>query len=308
MQPTPSLTPTTRHRLPSPATTGRRKGFHRIVTQVTEGNTNANAFQGPYIPDNEETDLTPASVVVRKTPGGSARNPLNAWHYAHVPPKGQPWHWNGPYRDEDFLTFRDAVKQALITQPTLTQFQPPHFIQTLLATPPRPADTPTLQDFRSSMETLLNLPGILHVTYDPASNILLPVTADNQEHHQSRPLLQLANRTFQNLTLNLPDFVRDQLSWTDLAGAITLPDEVVFQAYFGLPMSLMTLENTQPSPPPDTLVADSLSLTLAAALTRIPPYRAQLWQALQHYLSTSGFRLTAPSEGYTAAIALHPPE
>ena len=139
---TDSLQDMTRHRLSIPTASGHRKGFHRLITEVHDGDNNTHAFQGDYLPDNQETDLAPGSVIVRKTPTNSIRNSTVIWHYAHVPQEGLPWHWQGPFEDEDFLSFRDTVHHTLQAgAPTILK-QPPPFLQGLHNHTPTPPDMP----------------------------------------------------------------------------------------------------------------------------------------------------------------------
>ena len=299
--------PTTRHRLIPPVASGRRKGFHRLVTGVLDGYNNETAFQGDYVPEARETDLAPGSIIVRKTPDSSIMNPTVTWHYAYVPRPGLPWEWSGPHDNTDFLTFRDAVRSALQGNASAVPDKLPPFLQMIWTELPPPPDIQNGVEFRQAIETVLAQPDVQGLTYDSYRGLLVVLTPGGQDPHAHRELLALPSTFASKIRSRMPYFMGLTFQWTDLEGSISLSDNHLFQAYFGMHQDFTQANIAQDPQPPDRAFIELLEKAMATATARLPAYRAQTWAAVEQSLKTLDLTLRPSDNPNERRIVLHNP-
>ena len=294
----------TRHRLPLPTATGHRKGFHRLITQVLDGTTNTQAFQGDYLPADQETDLAPGAVIVRKTPTNSIRNSAVIWHYAHVPQEGLPWQWQGPFEDADFLSFRDTVHHALQAWSQTTLEQPPPFLQNIPVHTPTPGDIQTGAQFRQALETILQQPDVQDVVYDHQRLRLVPHTADGPDHSAHHQLLTPPSTFIEHILSRIPFFMVRSFRWKGLEGNVAADEDAIFQHYFGMSRQYARFLLTPNPQPPDMVVINLMRKAAAAAEARIPAYSSQIWTAISQNLKTIDLTLHLTSDPKERRILL----
>ena len=104
---------TVRIKLDRPVASGRRKGFNKHVTAVDQTKRTGYAFEGDFLPDNEEVDISVGALIIQKTPTGSVKNISWTWEFGRVKADGQVIFASRIYGRSEFLSFRDAVADAL---------------------------------------------------------------------------------------------------------------------------------------------------------------------------------------------------
>ena len=280
-----------KHRFHNPSGTGRRSGYHQRVDQVNFDDAYPPTFQGQYLPHNRQVELAPNNIVIRKTPKGSASNPIIHWQYAHVPETGLSWSWSKPYLDHEFLDFRDAVAEA---QQGLTRLDDEPLPLFLTIPPddqwPDPK-IPNAEELTLTLQTILDDTGIKTLTWSYQKFALIPALSGKRVKTDTRRLIAEASQFIATMTHRLPEFVRPNLRWENLSGTITDVDDAIFQAYFGATRDQLESISRATAHAEDKLLAHMADQTISAADARARAYRAQVWSQVEKTLGSMGFRL-----------------
>ena len=103
----------TRIKIKSEYFSGNRKSWFKLVTGVDETKTNGYAFDGEFIELGRETDIEIGSIVIECQPTGSVKNWGKKGIVHKVVDGGLEQVSDEFNYMKDFLSFRDAVAEAL---------------------------------------------------------------------------------------------------------------------------------------------------------------------------------------------------
>lgn len=289
---TPQAPDLVRTMLHQPTASGGRRGFHKTVRAIDDRHENAQAFLGDFLRSGRETDLPRNTIIVRKTPHGSARNEEILWSWARTPSDGISWEWSQPVNGRQFLSFRDQVRRALQETRRLNNgdeaaetwlLRPGETVTNPRAAPPKESAIQTAYEFFAALAHAGN-----RVDFDPAKSRFTP--ANDQAH----PIARDANRFLDAVEARCPAALAGQLGWSTQRITLRASRDAIFQSLHGLDEKLI-IQSLQTQPPagrparPQARTA--LQQLLREADAEVENYRQETWQTVARNLQELGLKL-----------------